>query len=127
MNASERRVMAVSRMQFISSAQQEIQSFGGPYSSEKQKLALEMMDVGLAWTSIASSSGFERKRRNQYKQECKRYILANYNPEPQVVGFIGASIVFWFLFRWALSWVIFRIVDNYVIPINDSGETNEQN
>ena len=110
----------IARSQFISSAQQEIESFYGPYTQEKKGLALEMMDHGLAWSSVRPVTGvwfgkYERKSRRQYKKECREYILENYKVEPQVSGFIGSSVIFWLLFRWVLSWVVNHIIDNYVL------------
>lgn len=110
----------ITKDQFISSTQSEINSFSGPYAEEKKGMAKDMLSIGLDWIAFKQCDNVprnvKRTKRRAYKSQLKEYISSNYNHQ-QVVGFAISSVVFWFIFRWVLSWVVNKLIDDYLIEI----------
>lgn len=100
---------------------EELHSFNGPYRDEKISLASELLIIGSKWadnTVMSSNISNNDKKKNirKYKAECKQFILDNY--KNNVHGSLS-GVVFFFVFRWVLSWVIKKLVDDYVLTLEE--------
>lgn len=94
----------------------DINTFSGAYSEEKKGLASDMFNVGMKWAETKSlpPKHNRKKLRLEYKKQCRDYLVSNYSPK--AYGSL-TGIAFWFIFRWVLSWVVKKIIDEYLLEI----------
>lgn len=83
----------------------------GPYkTSENQELFLLHLECGKEWYKDLSTTEVLNLPKNQLSKNCRNYIVATRgNLKP--VGFVG-SVIFWFIARAILSWVVNKIIDH---------------